>query len=671
MSLQKVSITDNSISRNVTTDYKKAICEYIWNGFDAAANRIDIIFSANELGGIDSLEIRDNGEGIDRSTLHQTFGCFQDSIKKKSFQWSSQIKGKKGKGRYSFNCFATDAIWETVYNYNGKNLKHKLSIKAGNNHHYDDGETADRQITDSPTGTSVKFINVSLSSDHLESDDFIDYLKREFAVFLQINKSFGKNIYINNERLDYESIIGDYKTHDIEVEIDSEKYTFRISFIRWNEKIKENYIAYFLDEDMYERYERTTSLNKKDTGFHHSVCVVSDYFNNFEPSGLEGSRALDGSRNQRDRIFTKLVHKLKEYLLIQEKYFINEVGASELISRYQKNGIIRESKNSYDAIIVEDLISTVRCIYCVQPRIFTNLKVDQAKTLIGFLELLLQTDKREDVLAILENVIKLNDEERHSLVEVLQHTELSRITKVIQLLQNRCKTISALKNAVYNKELGMNEVDDLQILIANSFWIFGEEYNIVTEAEPDFEQALNEYIQKTRSTVKGVSKSRGNKKKLDHIDKNKEMDIFAFRQNINTHTVENIVVELKHPNIKLGEVEVSQVKTYMNVITSAPDFNASNMSWKFYLVGNDFDSSSYIRREIQSNRQWGKSGLIQHVDENGITYEIFVKKWSEIFSDFEIRHNFLLSKLEMKRKALMARPSSKSDIHQIVYNHKE
>ena len=671
MSLQKVSITDNSISRNVTTDYKKAICEYIWNGFDAAANRIDIIFSANELGGIDSLEIRDNGEGIDRSTLHQTFGCFQDSIKKKSFQWSSQIKGKKGKGRYSFNCFATDAIWETVYNNNGKNLKHKLSIKAGNNHHYDDGETADRQITDSPTGTSVKFINVSLLSNHLESDDFIDYLKREFAVFLQINKSFGKNIYINNERLDYESIIGDYKTHDIEVEIDSEKYTFSISFIRWNEKIKENYIAYFLDEDMYERYERTTSLNKKDTGFHHSVCVVSEYFNNFEPSGLEGSRALDGSRNQRDRIFTKLVRKLKEYLLIQEKYFINEVGASELISRYQKNGIIRESKNSYDAIIVEDLISTVRCIYCVQPRIFTNLKVDQAKTLIGFLELLLQTDKREDVLAILENVINLNNEERHSLVEVLQHTELSRITKVIQLLQNRCKTISALKNAVYNKELGVNEVDDLQVLIANSFWIFGEEYNIVTEAEPDFEQALNEYIQKTRSTVKGVSKSRGNKKKLDHIDKNKEMDIFAFRQNINTHTVENIVVELKHPNIKLGEVEVSQVKTYMNVITSAPDFNASNMSWKFYLVGNDFDSSSYIRREIRSNCQWGKSGLIQHVDENGITYEIFVKKWSEIFSDFEIRHNFLLSKLEMKRKALIARPTSKSDIHQIVYNHKE
>ncbi len=671
MALQKVNITDQSISRNVTTDYKKAICEYIWNGFDANATRVDIEFTANELGGILELKIKDNGDGIDRSTLDQTFGCFQDSIKKKTFQWSSQIKGKKGKGRYSFNCFATNAIWETIFSHEGKNLKHRLSIKAGNNDHYDDGNPEDLQITNDPTGTIVNFVNVSLSTNHLECDEFIDYLKREFAVFLQINKPFDKSIFINNERLEFETIIGDSKTHEITVEIEAESYNFHVSFIRWNEKIKENYIAYFLDNDMYERFEKTTTLNKKDTGFHHSVCVVSDYFNNFEPNELGGGIALDGTRNQKDKIFIKLSKQLKDFLLAQEKLYINEIGAAELISRYQNNGVIRESKNSYDAIIVEDLISTIKCIYCVEPRIFTNLRVDQAKTLIGFLELLLQTDKREDVLAILENVVKLSDEERHSLVEVLQYTELSRITKVIQLLQSRCVTISALKKAVYNKELGVNEVDDLQVLISNAFWIFGEEYNIVTEAEPDFEQALNEYIEKVHLKVKGVSKTRGNKAKLDHIDKNKEMDIFAFRQNISSKTIENIVIELKHPNIKLGEVEVSQVKTYMNVITSAPDFNAPNMSWRFYLVGNDFDSSSYIHREIQSNQHWGKSGLIQHIEENGITYEIYVKKWSELFSDFEIRHNFLLSKLEMKRKALMAHPSSRSEVHQIVSSNNE
>lgn len=216
----------------------------------------------------------------------------------------------------------------------------------------------------------------------------------------------------------------------------------------------------------------------------------------------------------------------------------------------------------------------------------------------------------------------------------------------------------------------MNEVDDIQSLLPNAFWIFGEEYNIVTEAEPDFEQALNTYIEKLR-TVKGKSRSRGNRRKLDHIDKNKEMDIFAFRQNIHSNNIDNIVVELKHPNVKLGEIEVSQVKTYMNVITSAPEFNAPNMRWKFYLVGNDFDSSGYIPREIKSNVNWGKEGLIQHVEENGIIYEIFVKKWSELFSDFEIRHNFLLKKLQLKRMALSTKHSTKEEIHQIVETNKE
>ena len=91
MALQQVNITDQSISRNVTTDYKKAICEYIWNGFDANATRVDIEFSTNDLGGITELKIKDNGDGIDRSTLDQTFGCFQDSIKKKTFQWERPL----------------------------------------------------------------------------------------------------------------------------------------------------------------------------------------------------------------------------------------------------------------------------------------------------------------------------------------------------------------------------------------------------------------------------------------------------------------------------------------------------------------------------------------------------------------------------------------------------
>lgn len=305
-------------------------------------------------------------------------------------------------------------------------------------------------------------------------------------------------------------------------------------------------------------------------------------------------------------------------------------------------------------------------MYEVQPKIFTNLQDDQAKTLVGVVELLLQTDKREDLISIMESVVKLSDDERHNLASVLKTTDLARITDTIRLIQNRIRTISALKVAV-KPENGMNEVDDLQKLVERSFWIFGEEYNIVTQAEPDFNQALMEYLDKLYDTVPGISKSNYSKDKIEHPDVNKEMDIFAFRQNIQSSTIDNIVVELKHPKVKLGEKELSQVKTYMNVIMSDSRFNASNMRWKFYLVGNDFDSSNYIPNEMRNAINWGKKNLVCHIDNNGIQYEIFVLKWSELFADFEIRHNFLLKKLEMKREELLVSSiHDKTEIHSIV-----
>ena len=137
---QKVNINNNSISNTVTGDYKKAICEFIWNGFDANAVKVEINYTANELGTISSLSVTDNGDGIDRSLLDETFGCYQDSIKRRTFQWSSQVKGKRGKGRFSFNCFANKAEWLSVYKEknSGKLIQHKVSILSGSNDHYND-----------------------------------------------------------------------------------------------------------------------------------------------------------------------------------------------------------------------------------------------------------------------------------------------------------------------------------------------------------------------------------------------------------------------------------------------------------------------------------------------------------------------------------------------------
>ena len=158
MTKSKVTVTDNSIKSGVTSDAKRAICEYVWNGFDAHAKHVGIKYQANELGVITSLEIVDDGDGINRTRLPETFGRYQDSVKKETFQWSSQVKGHKGKGRYSFNCFATGAEWTSVYrDTNNMLLKHKITINGNDNDHYNT-HTNDNEmkvVHNEETGTIV------------------------------------------------------------------------------------------------------------------------------------------------------------------------------------------------------------------------------------------------------------------------------------------------------------------------------------------------------------------------------------------------------------------------------------------------------------------------------------------------------------------------------------
>lgn len=668
MAKQLVKINDNSISRTVTSDYKKAICEYIWNGFDAKATTVELKYNADELGNITSMSIMDDGEGIDRENLHETFGCYQDSIKKRSFQWSSQVKGNRGRGRYAFNCFAAKAEWETVFKKNEKLLRYKLYINKGDNHHFDDGDESELKIVHNRhTGTVVSFSNVNISVEALEHKDFIEYLCKEYAVFLELNKAFGKQLLINGQKLDYAHVIAESEQKAFTVETEGEIQMFNVTFIRWDNKMKENYSAYFLDEEKIEKYERTTSFNRKDTEFHHSVYVESPYFNDFEFSEDEID-LFKNHKTPKDKIFVKLCIQIKEYLKEKEKLFVRNVGAANLICRFEEKGIIQKNAQGMDRFIQEELKETITQIYSVEPRVFINIKDEQAKILVGLLSVILKTGNQEDLFSILKSVINLTDEERHELSTVLQHAELNYITKVIKELEDRCAKVSALKTAIYNPSYGADEVHDLQEMVPNMFWLFGEEYNIVTEAEPDFEEALTRYINQVHQGTKGKSKSRRNKQKIDHPDKNKEMDIFAFRQSFEHNLIENIVVELKHPNIKLGEVELSQVKTYMNVITEQPMFNAPNMTWKFYLVGNKFDESNFIVNEIKNSTHHGKQNLVQHiVTDNGVIYEIYVKPWSMIFNEFELRYKYLFDKLHLKREGLKAAcAKNKEDLKKIV-----
>jgi len=107
----KVNITDRSIeSAGIPKDYKEALAELIWNGYDAGSSQVEILFDTNEIEHVNQLIVKDNGVGINHQNLPMTFGTLLDSVKKISYQRSSYVHGQKGKGRFSFTTFANNTL---------------------------------------------------------------------------------------------------------------------------------------------------------------------------------------------------------------------------------------------------------------------------------------------------------------------------------------------------------------------------------------------------------------------------------------------------------------------------------------------------------------------------------------------------------------------------------
>ena len=81
--IMPLSVKNQSIeSSGITKDYKEALCEYVWNGFEANASEVRISYTLGEMGGLNSVIISDNGSGIDYNDLPNTFGAFLTSQKK-------------------------------------------------------------------------------------------------------------------------------------------------------------------------------------------------------------------------------------------------------------------------------------------------------------------------------------------------------------------------------------------------------------------------------------------------------------------------------------------------------------------------------------------------------------------------------------------------------------
>ncbi len=655
----QVALNNDSFDRaGITKDCKDAVCEYIWNSFEAGASKVSVFMTGSPLREAMSLVVADNGTGIAFDNLDKTFGTFLSSLKNNATM-RLKSQSNKGKGRFSYLSFSHSAEWHTVYRTDEKLMQYTISTNSANRSQFDTTEPVDvADVTE--TGTTVTF--------SLEDSDTVDLLSfgamkqkllEEFAWYLFLNKDKGYVLEYTGIPLD----ISEYIRTDLSCNCPCKigNHDFSIDVVVWNSSVSNSSKIYYRTEKGEIAATRNTSFNKNTVNFYHAVFVSSKHFvpDMFIPAEDDGGQTeIDAfSQAEQRSVFRELNKQIRTLVADVLKAFLVQQADAELSKMEQKGNFPRFADDEYGKLRKKDFETVTRELYCVEPRIFHKLNDTQEKSLLGFLNLLLSSEERENVLQIVEQVVNLTSEQRKSFADVLKRSQLQYIVEAISIIEKRVSVIEALKKIVFDYTEFANERDHVQKLIEQHFWLFGEQYHMLT-ADKNMRVALCEFEKITAQEPSDNVHAISDKEALQR------MDIFLYSQQVlNNSDSEMLIVELKAPHVKLSIDVFNQIVRYANTIRKEPRFTGSNRVWKFYAVCAEVEDD--VKVKYKNFEHHGKKGLVDIIE----NFELYALSWDDVFQAFEARHSFLLGKLRLDYSQVAAEfgvagdtPASKADV---------
>lgn len=642
----QLSVKNQSIeSSGITNDYKEAICEYVWNGFEAHATEVNIDYALNIAGGVGELSISDNGDGIVYDDLSDTFGAFLTS-QKNLLSLKMKSKTNKGKGRFSFSAFATGAKWITTYKDSDSNEYKAYEIVLENDKKEVLNYTEPQVSAIKKTGTKVEFDNIfSLTAENMTFEVLEPALLKEFAWFLYLCKGRNLKININGRPVEYEKYINTEFSEKTITTIAGSRFV--VILIVWAEAIKEKFCCYFFDSKDEVKSIETTSFNRNTVEFNHSVFVKSDFFDGQENDCMEmESDQISLFIDEDDK---KAYKELKKFIakFIEKKIgnYMSQKADDAVRQMIEERKTFPEfSDDPYGKMQKQDLEKVTKEIYKIEPKIFYKLKPVQEKSLLGFLNLLLNSRERENVLTIVEQIVELTPEQRQDFSDMLRKTKLENVIDTIKFVQDRYKVIELLRTIVFDVTQYANERDHIQKIVQQHFWLFGEQFNLAS-ADERMKNALEKYI----NILYGEKEIEAT---LDEdAEQERRMDIFMcnvrdIEASFGTTMEENIIVELKAPKVILSKKVLRQIEDYMDFVRKQPNFNSEYRRWKFIAVCKEVDED--VKGRYKTFEDKGKIGLVIQVE----NYEVYALTWDDVFKSFELRHAPLLKRLNYDREKL-------------------
>lgn len=599
-----------------------ALAELIWNGFDAASDKVQVFLDLNDLDGIDAIRVRDQGYGIDPSKVDALFGSLGESWKKiQARQNGRALHGKNGKGRFKAFSIGDHVEWKTAYK--GERGIHSYKI-IGTAKTLDNFETTEiTEANGSTCGTEVTIHNVKHDFRSLKDEAAPIALAKIFAAFLTEYPE--ALIEYDGVRVDPEAAQNgryEYNLGDVEL-TGGRKTAVVVNVIEWN--IPTERAIHLCDSKGVSLHEMLAGQQIRAPGFNFTAYVKSDHFRELDKTNL---LSLADLHDDVQAILRVAKNKVKAHF--RRRLSENQ---SKIVERWKEERIYPyEDRPNLDPVEVAE--RQVFDILAVNVQSYLPSFEDADSKSRKFTFLLLAQAIRENpdsVQTIISEVLGLKKEAQDDLAELLTKTPLSSIISSAKIVANRLDLLSGLDALLFNKETKKKflERDQLHKILENEAWLFHEEFSLAG-SEQRLEEVLQKHLGKLGDRADDLEPVEVGDGKTGRVD-------LMLHKVVQPRTGEYdyLIVELKRPSKKIDADVLTQVEKYAIAVATDERFRDIPARWTFVAISNDLDD--YAKRK--ANQRDKPKGQVYDAADLNIT--VWARSWAEVINSAKGRLDFV------------------------------
>ncbi|MET8407382.1 ATP-binding protein [Streptomyces sp. NPDC005195] len=593
-----------------------AIFELIWNSLDADAKKVKVILRRNDLDGVESILVEDNGLGIQRSESEHEFGSLGGSWKSQTRvtrRHKRPLHGSNGEGRFRAFALGPKVTWTTVVDDVNGRIQYRIKANSTTPERFSIGDSL--SSTDH-TGTTVAVEGTSSSLVSLKSEKAQSRLAKEFARYL--NKFRDVSLEYDGRAVTPGEVIARVNLIALASPDEADQNPPTLEIVEWKQDWPNE--IFFCDPTGAALAEYKAGIHAP--GFSFSAYITWHGFQGSEVVLAELGHARYGPILDMARV--ELRKYFKERARERRQRVVDQWRAEQVypFSGNPTTPLEEVKRDLFDVVAVQAIpgIGSEPAAKKLSLRLIRE-SLEHSPT---------------SLKKVLQDVLDLSNQELDDLAMLLDRASLASVISSAQTVADRLDFLRSLELLLFDADLKKEVLERSQLhrILAAEAWVFGEQYQLGVD-----DQSIKEVLKRHLEYLGRETLNIADVKLEDR--KTAIVDLMLSKTIQDSEHQHHLIVELKRPSVIAGYKERQQIESYAMAVANDQRFRDAGTKWDFVLVANAV--SDDVRR--LSRKKGQPVGLIH--DDDDLDLRIWVKHWGSIIEERRRALHFYQDKLQV------------------------